>query len=409
MTSIIQCDGNTFLGKVIAFIDKYPFETIRHHQCTILQQQGSKCAACSSYRKILQYMVIKESEKQTEHLSHHTNHRFIPKPLLLHEIATLRATIADKNKKISHLEKMIEADNRRIVLNETEHSDMLEIMREHHDRVINSYPEDSFQRIFWVSQFNAAKAKSQNGFRWNPAIIKWCLYLCHKSSSAYELLRKTRCIYLPSKRTLQQYSNTFSSSGFSNELDEQLFHDAKVSSLKEFQKHVSLIGDEMYIKEGLVYERSTGNLIGYCDIGDINNDLQLLEKEYLEKDEESIKNLLAKTMMVLMIRGLFTDLQFPYASFPTSNLTGEQMVPIFYEAILRSGLKVLTKTSDGNFVNRKYFKIVGTGNIISHKYSNPLSFNTRQIYLFSDPPHLVKTARNCLSSTARKMEVIPIM
>ena len=101
---------------------------------------------------------------------------------------------------------MIEADNRRITLNATEHSDMLEIMREHHDRIINSYPEDSFQRIFWVSQYNAAQAKTQNGFRWNPAIIKWCIYLCHKSSAAYELLRKTRCIYLPSKRTL--YSNT---------------------------------------------------------------------------------------------------------------------------------------------------------------------------------------------------------
>ena len=134
---------------------------------------------------------------------------------------------------------MIEADNRRIALNESEHSDMLEIMREHHDRIINSYPEDSFQGIFWVSQYNAAQAKSQNGFRWNPAIIKWCIYLCHKSSAAYELLRKTRCIYLPSKRTLQQYSNAFCSSGFSNELDKQLFQDAKVSSLKEFQKHAS--------------------------------------------------------------------------------------------------------------------------------------------------------------------------
>ena len=145
---------------------------------------------------------------------------------------------------------MIEADNQRIAFNESEHSDMLEIMREHHDRIISSYPEDSFQRIFWVSQYNAAQAKSQNGFRWNPAIIKWCIYLCHKSSAAYELLRKTRYIYLPSKRTLQQYSNAFySSSGFSNEL-EQLFQDAKVSSLKEFQKHVSLIGDKMY-KRGI--------------------------------------------------------------------------------------------------------------------------------------------------------------
>ena len=64
--------------------------------------------------------------------------------------------------------------------------------------------------------------------------------------------------------SIQQYSNAFySSSGFSNKLDKQLFHEAKVPSLKEFQKHVSLISGEMYIIEGLVYERSTGNLIGY--------------------------------------------------------------------------------------------------------------------------------------------------
>ena len=50
-------------------------------------------------------------KKQSEHLSHYTNHCFIPNPLLLHEIATLRATIADKNKKTAHIEKMIEADN----------------------------------------------------------------------------------------------------------------------------------------------------------------------------------------------------------------------------------------------------------------------------------------------------------
>ena len=46
-------------------------------------------------------------EKESEHLSHYTNHRFIPNPPLLHEIATLRATIADKNKKIAHLEKRL--------------------------------------------------------------------------------------------------------------------------------------------------------------------------------------------------------------------------------------------------------------------------------------------------------------
>ena len=176
----------------------------------------------------------------------------------------------------------------------------------------------------------AAQAKWPNGFRWNPALMKWCIYLCHKSSSAYELLKKTKILHLPSHRTLRQYSNALdSSSGLSNELDEQLFCDAKVSSLQEFQKYVGLVWDEMYIKEGLVYDKSTAKLVVYCDIGNINNHLLLLENKYMENDVEHRKATLAKTMM-FMVRGLFTDLEFPYAYFLNGNLTGEQLVPIFY-------------------------------------------------------------------------------
>jgi hypothetical protein len=89
-------------------------------------------------------------------------------------------------------------------------------------------------------------------------------------------------------------------------------------------------------------------------------------------------------MMVLMVRGLFTSFTFPYASLPTSKLTGDQLIPIFYEAIRRverCGFKVSCITLDGNSVNRKLIK--------------PLSFGKREIYMFSDPPHLIKTARNC--------------
>ena len=53
-------------------------------------------------------MVSNESgvnEKQSEHLSHNTNHHFIPKPQPFNKIATLKATIADENKKRAHLEK----------------------------------------------------------------------------------------------------------------------------------------------------------------------------------------------------------------------------------------------------------------------------------------------------------------
>ena len=50
---------------------------------------------------------------------------------------------------------------------------------------------------------------------------------------------------------------------------------------------------------------------------------------------KTLQGTLAKTVAVLMVRGLFHNFEFPYTSFPTSSLTGEQMVPIFLEAIMR--------------------------------------------------------------------------
>ena len=344
-------------------------------------------------------------------MSIYTNYRYMSKPQMINEIVFLRATIGEKEKRIRHLEKMIEQDDRSTILNESYHEDMIIIMEDHHEKIINSYPEDSFQRIFWTTQYNMAKQKSKMGYRWNPAIIRWCTYLRHKSSSAYELLRKSKCFNLPSQRTLREYTHTIKgTSGFSNELDEQLFHDAKMSTLEDYQKYVGLIGDEMYIKEGLVYDKNTGDLIGYCDLGDINNHLICLEQQYMKNDKSN--RTLASTMMVFMIRSLFTNFTFPYASFPTSNMTGEQMVPTFYEAMMRverCGFKVTFITLDGNSVNRKYIDIVGSNTtLVKHKFNNPLSFDKREIYLFSDPPHLLKTARNCLSNPKRNMKVIII-
>ena len=163
------------------------------------------------------------------------------------------------------------------------------------------------------------------------SLIKWCIYLKHKSSSVYELLRSSNCVHLPSQRTLQDYTHFYESrSGFSNDLDLQLINDSCVSSLSPFQKQMCLLGDEMHIKEDLVYIKHTGELTGFCDMGDINEHLLNLEKSYLE--DTTTENTLATKIVV---RGLFINLTFPYASFPSSSLTGDQLVPLFYEAIMR--------------------------------------------------------------------------
>lgn len=97
-------------------------------------------------------------------------------------------------------------------------------------------------------------------------------------------------------------------------------------------------------------------------------------------------------MLVLMLRGLFTDFTFPYASFPSTSNTGEQSIPIFLEALIRieaSGFHTTFITLDGNTVNRKFFKLISSNEgSMKHKFKNPLS-NDREIFLFSDPPHLI--------------------
>ena len=50
-------------------------------------------------------------------------------------------------------------------------------------------------------------------------------------------------------------------------------------SLPENRKYVGIIIDEMKVKEGLVFNKYTGEVIGFTNLGDVNNNLLQLENE----------------------------------------------------------------------------------------------------------------------------------
>ena len=83
---------------------------------------------------------------------------------------------------------------------------------------------------------------------------------------------------------------------------------------------------------------------------------------------------LANSMLVFMVRGLFTSLEFPYAQFPCKAITGDQLFHPFWEAVgrlERIGFKVLATTFDGASVNRRLVKIHGIGSDeVVHKVVN---------------------------------------
>ena len=191
-------------------------------------------------------------------------------------------------------------------------------------------------------------------------MIKWCLHLRHLSGSGYEALRKSGCITLPSQRTLRDYTHfATATSGFSCDVDRQLIDVTEIASSPEWKKSVVLLMDEM---------------------------------------------------LVVMVRGLFSGLQFPYVQFPCGTLRGDQMFHILWKTVgrlERYGFRVMGLTCDGLAANRQLFRLHaprGSTELV-HKVTNPHSSDRRNFFFFSDPPHLLKTLRNCLANKNRHLWV----
>ena len=71
----------------------------------------------------------------------------------------------------------------------------------------------------------------------------------------------------------------------------------------------------------------------------------------------------------------------------------------------RLSLKVCGLTCDGLSANRRFFKLHDPSSKIVYKVPNPYAEDNRQLYSFSDPPHLLKTTRNGWASTKRRLWV----
>lgn len=96
----------------------------------------------------------------------------------------------------------------------------------------------------------------------------------------------------------------------------------------------------MYVREELVYNKHSGKLVGFVNIGDINNHLSPFEKQLQSNDDDEEATTpsdppLANSIMVFMVRGVFTPLKFPYAMFPCCGLLGEQLFSLFWNCVFR--------------------------------------------------------------------------
>jgi len=182
--------------------------------------------------------------------------------------------------------------------------------------------------------------------------------------------------------------------------------DLKDYDLKDYEKHVSVVFDEMKIKEGLVYNKNEGSIVGFVDLGEVNNTLASFEQSLAQSTNHAHLPI-AKHILVFMVRGLFMSLKFPYAQYPTADLTADSLFPLAWDVVRHleaAGFKVVSLTADKGSCNPKFFRLhhQAAGAAISdiiYKVPNPYSSDGRNIYFISDVPHLIKTVRNAWSNS----------
>ena len=369
----------------------------RHNLNSALATENKKCALVSPGRT---------------NIHSHTNFRHCNDEEKNVRMNNLSHTVNLHTKTIDRLKKKLDQQiqGSGMEIEEPVHNDLMSLMKKHSEEVMKKHGEESFLGLFWSQQLKAASAKSSCGRRWHPLIIKWCLYLHHVSGKAYETLRKSGIVNLPSSRTLRDYKHLeHAKIGFSLEADRQLAD--LIQQKDDLAKYGVVLVDEMYVKQGVVFEKSTGALFGFTDLGEVTNQLDDFEA-MMKKDKTSLQRPLAKTMMVFMFKGLFTNIAMPYAHFAASSLTGADIFPLLWKVVqrlTRLGCHVLIVTCDGGSPNRRMCQLHkmpgGSKSEVVYKTINPFSDKHQEIVFFVDPPHLIKTIRNCFQSPVRHLWV----
>ena len=96
---------------------------------------------------------------------------------------------------------------------------------------------------------------------------------------AYETLHESKCLKLPSQRTLRDYTHHLKAGpGFSLGVDLQLYSYGNVEKCEEYEKYMLLLMDEIHVRKDLVYDRSSGELVGFVNLGETNSLLKEMER-----------------------------------------------------------------------------------------------------------------------------------
>lgn len=164
-------------GNVVAFLDSHIQVTIRTVSCQLLST-FKKCPSCTAYRNTLRAMYSgwsKRSSSDFSDVSSHTNDHYLSTPEKIFKMSNLKRKVKSVEKQVRTLKARIEhlTQQEGESIDSALQDDLLSVMEENNRSIMDAYPENSFARVFWEQQLQAASVKDKRQVRWHPLIIKW--------------------------------------------------------------------------------------------------------------------------------------------------------------------------------------------------------------------------------------------
>ncbi|XP_070571398.1 uncharacterized protein [Ptychodera flava] len=220
--------------------------------------------------------------------------------------------------------------------------------------ITDKWKDQEDMMILWDSQRKALQSKGPSGRRWHPKVIRVCLSTWTRSPKAYETLRKSGMLILPSGRLLKMYKNSVSQkAGFNDDVLEWMVAEAK-KTLGPEGYDGGIIFDEMQIQEDLQlqHEGDETKLIGLVDLGD--------ESDHMKTVIAGIDKAQIASHVLQMVFLGNSGFRFPFAHFPTHEVDAPSLYIVFWQAVKwlkRGGFHALYACCDGGQANRSFIRM----------------------------------------------------
>ncbi|XP_042909025.1 uncharacterized protein [Parasteatoda tepidariorum] len=235
-------------------------------------------------------------------------------------------------------------------------------------------PADKNSVIEFLSEEISLLTVDKNVLRYSSNFLIFCSLVYSISPHCYKFIRNSNNLILPHPSTIERLCSSFSMNPKDEQFDENflLYAKQKIQYLNEHQKIVSLMMDEIHLKQ--YYDYKAGNIVGKS----VNNDKA------------------ANSAYVFMLQSFLSDFEDVAHILPVFNINADYLYTFLVKIILgleKIGFHILCVTSDNNSLNGKAMSYFSTPSKLSFVYAHPADPERSLFFLF-DPVHIFKCLRN---------------